>query len=193
MASSPEQVTQLLKDWGNGDQTALDKLLPMVYDELHRMARRYLARQNPGQSLQTTELINEAYLRLAGRHGKQWQNRVHFYAVAAQAMRCILVDRARARHACKRGGQALEIPLEEAVAVSEERVAELVALDDALKELAQFDPRKCRIVELRYFGGLSVDETAEFLQVSPATVKRDWGLARAWLHRALSFGSDNDA
>jgi RNA polymerase sigma factor (TIGR02999 family) len=188
MESSQEQVTQLLKDWGNGDQTALDKLLPMVYDELHRMARQYMARQNSGQTLQTTALINEAYLRLAGRQEKQWQNRAHFYGVAAQAMRCILVDRARARHAGKRGGWAQEVPLEEADAVSDRRVAELIALDDALKELARIDPRKCRIVELRYFGGLSVEETAEVLHVSPATVKRDWGLAKAWLHHALSKG-----
>jgi RNA polymerase sigma factor (TIGR02999 family) len=186
MASPPEEVTRLLANWRNGDQAAFDQLMPLVYDELHRMARRYMARENPGHSLQPTALINEAYLRLIGQQDKQWQNRAHFLAVAAQAMRHILVDRARSHQADKRGGEARFVSLNEAVGVSEDRVAELIALDDALNELARIDPRKSRVVELRFFGGLSADETAKALNVSLPTVKRDWIFARAWLHRELS-------
>ncbi len=186
MEYPPGQVTQLLVDWNNGDQAALDKLIPLVYDALYRMARRYMARENPGLTLQTTALINEAYLRLVGQQDKQWENRAHFFGVAAQAMRHILVDRARAYQAGKRGGERQFVSLTEATAVSAERVAELVALDDAMSELARIDLRKSRVVELRYFGGMSVEETAEALNISTPTVKRDWILAKAWLHRELS-------
>jgi len=186
MTSSPPEVTRLLVDWGNGDRAALDQLLPLVYAELRQMAKRYMGRQNPGHTLQTTALINEAYLRLVNQKEVQWQNRAHFFGVAAQAMRQILVDYARSRHYAKRGGGAQAVSLDEAVAVSEERAAELVALDEALESLAALDPRKSRIVELRYFGGLSVEETAEVLKISPVTVMRDWRLAKTWLLRALS-------
>jgi RNA polymerase sigma factor (TIGR02999 family) len=160
--------------------------MPLVYEELRRIARRQMDRQNPGHTLQTTALIHEAYLRLVDQQNAQWQNRAHFFAVAATAMRQILVDYARARHAAKRGGAALAVSLDEAAVASDERAAELVALDDALEELAAVDRRKCQVVELRYFGGLSVEETAEVLKVSPETVARDWRLARTWLLRELS-------
>jgi len=186
MAVSPQEVTQLLVDWSQGDRAALDKLMPLVYDELRRMAKRYMGQQPHGHTLQTTALIHEAYLRLVGQAEKQWENRAHFFAVAAQAMRHILVDYARSRHSAKRGGEARAVSLEEAAVVSQERTAELVALDDALKELAALSPRQSRVVELRYFGGLSVEETAEVLKVSPDTVMRDWSLAKAWLHHTLS-------
>jgi len=186
MAVSPQEVTQLLVDWSQGDRAALDKLMPLVYDELRRMAKRYMGQQPHGHTLQTTALIHEAYLRLVGQAEKQWENRAHFFAVAAQAMRHILVDYARSRHSAKRGGEARAVSLEEAAVVSQERAAELVALDDALKELAALSPRQSRVVELRYFGGLSVEETAEVLKVSPDTVMRDWSLAKAWLHHTLS-------
>jgi RNA polymerase sigma factor (TIGR02999 family) len=180
------EVTQLLNQWSNGDQAALDKLMPLVYGELRLMARRYMARQNPGHTLQTTALINEAYLKLVGQEEKHWQNRAHFFGVAAQAMRHILVDYARARQYAKRGGGEQAVSLDEALTVSHERAAELVALDDALQELAKVDPRKCQVVELRFFGGLSVEETAEALKISEVTVMRDWSLAKAWLRRELS-------
>ncbi len=186
MTSEPQGVTQLLIEWSKGDQTALDKLMPLVYDELRRMAKRYMARQNPGHTLQTTALINEAFIKLVGQEEKQWESRAHFFGVAAQAMRHILVDYARSRQYEKRGGGARRVSLDEALTVSDERAAELVALDDALKELARVDPRKCRVVELRYFGGLSVEETAEVLKVAAVTVMRDWSMAKAWLHRELS-------
>ena len=183
---STHEVTQLLIDWSNGDQAAVDKLMPLVYGELRQMARRYMARQNPGHTLQTTALINEAYLKLIGNQEKNWQNRSHFFAVAAQAMRHILVDYARSRQYAKHGGGAPEVSLDEALTVSQERAGELVALDDALSELAKIDERKSKIVELRFFGGLSVEETAEVLKVSPVTVMRDWSMAKAWLHRELN-------
>jgi len=179
-------VTRWLVEWGNGDQAALDKLMPLVYAELRQMARRYMARQNPGHTLQTTALINEAYLRLADQKDKKWQNRSHFFAVCAQAMRHILVDHARSRQAARHGGGARAVSLDEAAVVSEERTADMVALDDALKELAGVDLRKSQVVELRFFGGLSVEETAEVLKISPVTVMRDWSLAKAWLYRALA-------
>jgi RNA polymerase sigma factor (TIGR02999 family) len=188
----PQEVTQLLHDWSQGDEAARDKLMPLVYDELRQMAHRYMIGQPPGHTLQTTALIHEAYLKLVEQKEKQWQNRSHFFAVAAQAMRHILVDYARSKQAAKHGGGAQQLPLDEALTVTQERLTELVALDDALEELAQIDLRKCRIVELRFFGGLSVEETAEVLQVSPITVMRDWSLAKAWLHRALSQGESND-
>jgi len=186
MPATSHEVTQLLIEWGNGDQAALDKLMPLVHGELRQMARRYMSRQNPGHTLQTTALINEAYLRMVGGQEKHFQNRAHFFGVAAQAMRHILVDYARSKNYAKRGGNAPKVSLDEALTVSEERAAELVALDDALQELANVDPRKCRVVELRYFGGLSVEETAEVLKVSTITVMRDWSMAKAWLHRELS-------
>ncbi len=167
---------------------ALEQLLPLVYDELRRMARRYMGQQPAGHTLQTTALIHEAYLRLLGQEEKRWENRAHFFGVAAQAMRHILVDYARARHSAKRGGAARAVALEEAAVVSDERAAELVALDDALAELARLAPRQCQVVELRYFGGLSATETAEVLNVSTDTVTRDWNQAKAWLYRELSKG-----
>ncbi len=186
MSSTSHEVTQLLIDWGKGDAAALDRLLPLVHGELRKMARRYMARQNPGHTLQTTALINEAYLKLVGQQDKHFQNRAHFFGVAAQAMRSILVDYARSKQYEKRGGGAPKVPLDEALTVSAERAAEVVALDDALHELAKIDPRKCRVVELRYFGGLSVEETAQVLNISAVTVMRDWSMAKSWLHRELS-------
>jgi len=188
MTPSPQEITQLLHAWSDGDQTALDQLLPLVYDELHRMAQRYVGRERPDHTLQTTALIHEAYLRLVGQPEKHWENRAHFFAVAAQAMRHVLVDYARTRQAARHGGEVQAVSLEEAAVVSAERAAELVALDEALKELEAIDPRKCRVVELKYFGGLNIDETAEVLKVSTATIDRDWSLAKSWLHRALSKG-----
>lgn len=186
MSDASHEVTQLLVQWSNGDQAALDQLMPLVYGELRQMARRHMARQNPGHTLQTTALINEAYLKLVNQQDKHFQNRAHFFGVAAQAMRHILVDYARSKQYAKRGGDAPVVALDEALTVSEERAAELVAMDDALKELAKVDERKCRVVELRYFGGLSVEETAEVLKVSAITVMRDWSMAKSWLHRELS-------
>jgi RNA polymerase sigma-70 factor (ECF subfamily) len=178
-------VTKLLEQWNNGDRDALDKLMPLIYDELRKMAGRYMRQQNPGHTLQTTALIHEAYLRMVKQKEKHFQNRAHFFGVAAQAMRQILVDYARARHTAKRGGGTRPVSLEEAAIVSSERVAELVAFDDALKELEELSKRQSRVVELRYFGGLSIEETATVLEVSPETVMRDWNMAKAWLHRAL--------
>lgn len=184
--SASISVTQLLEQWNNGDREALDKLMPLIYEELRKMAKRYMGRQNPGHTLQTTALIHEAYLRMVKQKEKRFENRAHFFGVAAQAMRHILVDYARTRHTAKRGGGIIPISLEEAALVSPERVGELVALDDALKELERLSKRQGRVVELRYFGGLTVEETAIVLKVSPETVIRDWTMARTWLHRALS-------
>ncbi len=192
MTPGPQEVSQLLRAWGEGDQDAFDKLMPLVYEELRRMARRYMDRQGPGHTLQTTALINEAYLRLVDQQQRQWQGRAHFFAVAARAMRHILVDHARARQAVKRGGEAITISLDEMAEVSDERGAEMVALDDALQGLAAVDRRKCQVVELRYFGGLTVEETAAVLKVSPETVARDWRLARTWLLRELSKTATNE-
>jgi RNA polymerase sigma factor (TIGR02999 family) len=188
--SSSHSVTQLLEQWNGGDREALDKLMPLVYEELRKMARRYMSRQTPGHTLQTTALINEAYLRLVKQKEKHFENRAHFFGVAAQAMRHILVDYARERQTAKRGGGARPISLEEAALVTRERAAELVAFDEALKELERLSGRQSRVVELRYFGGLSVEETATVLEVSPETVMRDWSMAKAWLHRALSPASE---
>lgn len=183
----PSQITHLLVRWREGDTRALDELLPLVYDELHRLAAHYMRGERPGHTLQTSALVNEAYLRLAGHEDIQWQNRAHFFAIAAQAMRRILVDHVRRRDNQKRGGGgAQRVELGEAILVSEERAAEVVALDDALKSLAEIDPRKSQLVELRFFGGLSIKETAEVLQVSPGTVMRDWTLAKAWLRREIT-------
>jgi len=183
---APHEVTQLLVAWSNGDRGALEKLMPLVYDELRRLARRYMNREPAGHTLQTTALVNEAYLRLIEQKEVKWQNRAHFFAISAQLMRRILVSMARARQADKRGGEARQVSLDEAMVFSEERAAELVALDDAMNELAALDPRRSRVVELRYFGGLSVEETAEVLKVSPDTVMREWKRAKAWLYSELN-------
>ena len=191
MTPSPESITQLLIEWRDGDEKALDRLIPLVYDELNRLAHRYMRRERPGHSFQTNDLVNEAYLRLVDHKGMRWQNRAHFYAVAAQAMRRILVDRARLRASVKRGGRVQMVDLDEANTKSEEQAAGLVALDDALVELAALDPRKVKIVEMRYFGGMTVEETAEALEVSAVTVMRDWSTAKAWLLRSLTSDSEN--
>jgi RNA polymerase sigma-70 factor (ECF subfamily) len=182
----PAEVTQLLHAWSEGDRSALDQLMPIVHNELHRLAHRYMGRERAGHMLQTTALINEVYVKLVGEREMKWQNRTQFFGVAATLMRQILVDYARARRYAKRGGGAQEVTMDEAWVVSTERSAELVALDDALNELAVFDERKGRIAELRFFAGLSVEETAEVLGVAPVTVMRDWRLAKAWLHRELA-------
>jgi RNA polymerase sigma factor (TIGR02999 family) len=185
MATPGIQITQLLQSWGQGDEGAIDKLMPLVYDELHRMARRYMSDEKPGHTLQTTALVNEAYLRLVHSSQANWQSRTHFFAVCAQVMRRILVDWARSRQAQKRGSDMPALELNEAIAVPLETGTDLVAIDDALKALAQVDPRKSQIVELRFFGGLSVQETAEVLKVSQETVHRDWRLAKSWLRREI--------
>jgi len=190
--ASPEEVTQLLVAWSDGDQAALEKLVPLVYEELHRLAHRYISRERPGYTLQTTALAHEAYLRLVNVKNVRWQNRAHFFAVAAQSMRRILVDLARARHNVKRGRGAQQVSLDEALVVSPERGADLLALDEALSRLATLNPRQSQVVELRYFGGLTEDEVAEVLTVSPRTVRSDWSLARVWLYRELSSGVDDD-
>jgi RNA polymerase sigma-70 factor (ECF subfamily) len=178
-------VTGLLHAWRAGDDGALARLVPAVYHELRRLAHARMRAQEPGHTLQTTALVHEAYLRLVDARQVSWQNRTHFYALCAQAMRHILVDAARARGSLKRGGGAARVPFEEALAVSPQPDVDLLALDEALTRLAETDPRKGRVVELRYFGGLSVEETAEVLKVSPQTVMRDWNLAKLWLVRAL--------
>ena len=182
---SPHQLTQLLQSWSEGNQEALDKLAPLVYDELHRLARHYMRGERTGHTLQTTELVNEAYVRLIDWKNVRWQNRAHFFGVAAQMMRRILVDVARSRRFAKRGGDACRVSLSEAADVSSERGEDFIALDEALQSLAAIDERKSRIVELRFFGGLSVEESAEVLGVSPQTVMRDWKLAKVWLTREL--------
>jgi RNA polymerase sigma factor (TIGR02999 family) len=179
-----EDVSSLLRAWSAGDQQALEKLTPIVYDELHRLARRYMKRERPGHSLQTTALVNEAYTRLVDYKRMQWQDRAHFFAVSAQLMRRILVEHAR-RHNLKRGGGVQHISLDEASIVGEMDM-DLVALDDAMNALARLDPRKVQVVEMRFFGGLSVEETAEVLRISSVTVKRDWRAARTWLYRELT-------
>ena len=184
--SSTHEVTELLIEWSNGDKAALDKLMPLIHEELRRLAHHYMSHERPGHTLQTTALVNEAYLRLVNRKGVHWQNRAHFFAIAATLMRSILVDHARSHAYAKRGGGAHNITLDEAMIVSQERAAEVVALDDVLKQLADFDPQQSRIVELRFFGGLTIDETAEVLGLSPATIKREWSTARAWLYRELN-------
>jgi RNA polymerase sigma factor (TIGR02999 family) len=181
-----EEVTGLLQAWSDGDREAFDKLVPLVYDELHRMANRHLRRERPNGSLQTTVLIHEAYLRLVDQRNTRWQNRTHFYSIAARLMRRILVDHARTRRCAKRGGAAITVTLAEAEGVSGGRAAEVIALDEALETLSELDPRKGQVVELRFFGGLSVAETADVLGVSPNTILRDWSTAKAWLHREMS-------
>jgi len=186
MTSSAGQVTQLLKSWSQGDQRAFDKLTPMVYGELRRLARRHMARERPDHTLQVTALVHEAYLRLVDARAVDWQDRAHFFALSAQMMRRILVDAARARHYQRREGAGCKVPLEEGLIITSEPGPEFVALDDALKSLAALDPLKSQVVELRFFGGLTVEETAEALQLSPRTVMREWSLAQAWLYRELS-------
>jgi RNA polymerase sigma factor (TIGR02999 family) len=182
-------ISKLLRSWSDGDRSALERLTPIVYDELHRLARRYMRNERPGHSLQTTALVNEAYMRLVDYKRMQWQNRAHFFAVSAQLMRRILVEHAR-RHNLKRGGGVPHVSLEEAAVVGGDRAtdpgSQLVALDDALNALARFDARKAQVVEMRFFGGLSVEETAEVLKVSPVTAMRDWNTAKAWLYRELT-------
>ena len=188
MTASPSEITGLLVDWSNGDQTALEKLLPLVEQELHRLAHNYMRREKPDHTLQTTALVNEAYLKLIDQNKTRWQNRAHFFAIAARLMRRILINYARDKHRKKRGGKAVQVSLSEASVVCLEKPDELIALDEALDRLAAFDERKSQVVELRYFGGLDVDETAEVLKVSPITVTRDWQFARAWLLREIQNG-----
>jgi RNA polymerase sigma factor (TIGR02999 family) len=186
---APERdVTSLLVRWGNGDANAFDELAPIVYDELRKLARSHLRRERPDHTLQSTALVHEAYLRMIDQQAVSWQNRSHFYGIAAQMIRRILVDYARAKQTKKRGEALPKIAFDEAVGAHASEDLDLVALDDALKALAEIDPRQSRIVELRYFAGLSIEDTAEVLQVSPATVKRDWTVARAWLKRELVRG-----
>jgi RNA polymerase sigma factor (TIGR02999 family) len=182
------EASELLRAWSDGDQDALDRLTPIVYNELHRLARRYMRRERSGHSLQTTALVNEAYVRLVDYKRMKWQDRAHFFAVSAQLMRRILVEHAR-RHNLKRGGGVQHVSLEEAAMMGGDRALDLVALDDAMDALARLDPRKVQIIEMRFFGGLSVEETAEVLKVSPVTVMRDWGTAKAWLYRELNGGT----
>jgi RNA polymerase sigma-70 factor (ECF subfamily) len=185
---SVSEISQLLRAWSGGDQSALERLTPIVYQELHRLARAHMKRERPGHSLQTTALVNEAYMRLVDYKRMEWQNRAHFFAASAQVMRRILVEHAR-RHNLKRGGGLPHISLDEAAVVGGNRSADLVALDDAMNALAQFDSRKMQVVEMRFFGGLSVEETAEVLKVSPVTVMRDWNTAKSWLYRELTGGA----
>ena len=189
---SPQEVTQLLLAWSQGDQSALERLIPLVHAELHRLAHRCMDRERAGHTLQTTALVNEAYLRLIDSSQVRWQNRAHFFAVSAQLMRRILVDFARSRHNLKRGGATQRVSLDEALLVPQEPDPDLIALDEALNALAALDPRQARAVELRFFGGLSVEETAEVLQVSPETVHRDWRVAKAWLLRELDREKRDD-
>jgi RNA polymerase sigma factor (TIGR02999 family) len=182
------EITGLLLDWGKGDKAALDRVIPLVYQELRRLAHRQMRRERAGDTLQTTALINEAYLRLVDYTRVRPRDRAHFFAIAAQAMRRILIERARSRRASKRGSGAQQVSLEEAVELSNQRAADLVALDEALTNLAVIDPRKAQIVELKYFGGMTIEETAEVLEVSTPTVERDWHMAKIWLHREVSKG-----
>lgn len=184
--SASHDVTQLLVAWSNGDQAAREQLMSVVYDELHRLARRYMRRESPGHTLQTSALVNEAFLRLVDQHNAHWQNRAHFFGIAAQMMRRILVDYARSRNYAKRGGGVRASTLDEGLIVSDARNEEIVNVHEALERLTELDSRKGQVVELRFFGGLSIEETAEVLGVSPGTVMRDWTLAKAWLHRELS-------
>ena|SRR5436190_9867277 len=185
MAQTPE-ITQMLVAWSNGDEDALKKLVPVVSQELHRLAKRYMGRESPNHTLQTTALVNEAYLRLIHGTEVKWQNRAHFFAISAQIMRHILVDFARSQGNLKRGANAPHITLDETLVGATARDANLVAVDEALKALEELNPRQSRVVELRFFGGLDLEETAEVLQVSVRTVRRDWTFARAWLYRELS-------
>jgi RNA polymerase sigma factor (TIGR02999 family) len=189
---SPQEVTQLLADWGKGDRSALDKLFPLVHSELRRIAQRQMSGERPGHTLQATALVNEAYLKLASRQGFDWQNRAHFFAVCATVMRHILIDHARAHARDKRGGGAIQVSLDEALVVAGDQAEHLIALDDALRMLESLDPQKGKIVELRYFGGLSIEEAAEVMNVSPRTVRREWQRAKAWLYRMMTEGIEDE-
>ena len=184
MAVEEHDVTQLLHQWSNGDEQALTSLLPIIYEELRKVAHQYLHREHAEQTLETTALVHEAYLRLVDQRSVSWQNRAHFFAIAAQAMRRILIDNARKRSAAKREGQ--KISLDDVAVLSPDRAAHLLALDEALQKLEKLDPQQSKIVELRYFGGLTIEETSEAMDLSPATVKREWAMARAWLYSSLS-------
>ena len=190
---STQGVTELLVAWSNGDKSALERLIPVVHDELHRLAHRYMNRERPGHLLQTTALVNEAYIRLVDSSQVQWQNRAHFFAVSATLMRRILVDFSRSRNYLKRGGNAVQVSLDEGLAISPEHNEDLVALDEALNALAAIDERKSQVVELRFCGGLNIEETAEVLKVSPETVMRDWRLAKVWLLREMSSEKPHEA
>ena len=179
------ELTQLLLDWSNGDREALDRLMPVVYDELHRLAARYIARERMDHTLQPTALVHEAYLQLVDQSRVGWQNRAHFFGAAARLMRRILVNHARAHKAAKRGGGEYKVPIDQVAALPEKTDLDLIALDEALTELAALDEQQCRIVEMRYFGGLSIEETAEVLRISPATVKRHWQIAKGWLYQQM--------
>ena len=181
----PREMTQLLIDWSNGDQSALEKLMPLIHGELRKLAHHYMSRERAGHTLQTSALVNEVYIRLVDEQSVRWENRAHFFGIASRAMRQILVEYARGRAAQKRGGDALRVELSEAAHLSNETATELVALDEALDELAEFDERLSRVVELRFFGGLSVEETADVLGIHANTVVRDWRIAKAWLRRSL--------
>ncbi|HKY43765.1 MAG TPA: sigma-70 family RNA polymerase sigma factor [Pyrinomonadaceae bacterium] len=192
MTRKPQhEITQLLAEWSDGNQAALDELYPLVYEELHRLARRYMSRERKGHTLQTTALINEAYVRLVDQKNVRWANRSHFFAISAQIMRRILIDHARRHAYAKRGGGAKQVSLEEAAIVAPDQASELVRLDEALKTLAKMDERRSYVVELRYFGGLSNEEIAGVLKVSENTVTRDWNLARAWLYQQLAGSTAN--
>jgi RNA polymerase sigma factor (TIGR02999 family) len=189
---SPHEVTQLLADWGKGDKSALEKLFPLVHDELRRIAHRQMSQERPGHTLQATALVNEAYLKLAAQQGFEWHNRAHFFAVCAQVMRHVLIDHAPAHARDKRGGGAIQVSLNEAAVMAEEQAGHFIALDAALSALERVDPQKEKIVELRYFGGLSIDETAEVLNISPRTVRREWQRAKAWLYRMIAEGTTDE-
>lgn len=189
---SPNEITERLIAWGAGDRAALDQLVPVVYQELRRMADRYLRLENPGHTLQPTALVHEAWLRLIDQTRVSWQNRAQFFGVAARMMRRILVDHAKTKHREKRGGDAVKLSLDDVINLSQERASDLLALDDALDALAAMDERKSRVVELRYFGGFSVEETAQILEVSPDTVMRDWKMAKAWLYQQIRRETRDD-
>ena len=188
--SGRSQITQMLLDWGGGDQAALERLTPLVYAELHRLARRHMNREGGGHTLQTSALVNEAFIRLVDQRGVKWNNRAHFFAIAAQMMRRILVDYARSHLYAKRGAGAVHVSLDHARLVSNEPTAEVAVLDEALAKLESIDPRQARVVELRFFGGLTIKETAEVMSISVDMVKREWNTAKAWLYREMSGGSD---
>ena len=188
--ASTQEITELLKAWGKGDKAALDELTPLCYQELRRLARRHMRQERPGQTLQTSALVNEAFLRLTDWENVDWQNRAHFFAMAARIMRNILVDFAKRRRSAKRGADPLMVSLSAVANVPQERSADLIALDEALDALAALSPRQSQVIELKFFGGLTIEETAEVLKVSPGTVRRDWSLAQAWLYRELSKGGN---
>jgi RNA polymerase sigma factor (TIGR02999 family) len=193
MTPSARDVTQLLVDWGKGNKEALDKLIPLVYDELRRLADHYLRRERPDHTLQPTALVHEAYLRLVNQRNVDWHNRAQFFGIAAELMRRILLEHARSHHAAKRGGGEQKLSLDEAMGLSKKREVDLIALDDALTSLAAVDPQKSRIVELRFFGGLTIEETAKLLGVSPITVNRAWRITKAWLLREISKETKSDS